>query len=172
MTGIVYTLVMGHGTLLICRHDEGQTMVIAKHVRLRDRLRVRLGAVQLDRLLAAGEPPEVSPAMELRARDLIGPRTRRRMGRALQQVARQGDRKPSVVRAPTSRGAVAEAREELGLLAARLLAPAPVEARGVAQVRLLLSDGAGPLYWARRSGELRRRINEAREALEPRAAAL
>jgi hypothetical protein len=77
-----------------------------------------------------------------------------------------------VVRAPTSREAVAESCDELGLLAARLLAPAPVEARGVAQVRLLLSDGAGPLYWARRPGELRRRVREAREALEPGAGAL
>ena len=31
--------------------------------------------------------------------------------------------------------------------AERLTGPRPVSARGVARLRLLLSDGAGPMYW-------------------------
>ena len=41
---------------------------------------------------------------------------------------------------------VREAQPELEDLIDRLLAPVPVPARGVALVRLLLRDGAGPLF--------------------------
>jgi hypothetical protein len=46
---------------------------------------------------------------------------------------------------------VQSARGELIALADRLERPGPVRVMGVAQVRLLLGDGSGPLY-CRRSG--------------------
>src|SRR4051812_11417562 len=54
-----------------------------------------------------------------------------------------------------------------GPAARRLLATAPVDVRGVAQARVLLSDGSGPLFWRRSPESLRARIREAIEALEP-----
>jgi len=33
-------------------------------------------------------------------------------------------------------------------VASRLLAPRPVSAHGVARLRLLLSEGTGPMYWS------------------------
>jgi hypothetical protein len=45
-----------------------------------------------------------------------------------------------------SRGSVWAAREELRRLAEMLEDPGPVAAGGVAQARILLTDGTGPLY--------------------------
>ncbi len=64
---------------------------------------------------------------------------------------------------------VKEARPELERLARRLADPDPVDARGVALTKALLSDGAGPLYWARSPESLGARLREAFGALEPRA---
>jgi hypothetical protein len=64
---------------------------------------------------------------------------------------------------------VKEARPELERLARRLADPDPVDARGVALTTALLSDGAGPLYWARSPESLGARLREAFGALEPRA---
>ena len=59
------------------------------------------------------------------------------------------------------------AAAELRTLAGRLLAPAPVAARGVATTRLLLTDGAGPLYWGDATTDLRACICQAISALDP-----
>ena len=64
---------------------------------------------------------------------------------------------------------VKEARPELERLARRLADPDPVDARGVALTKALLSDGAGPLYWARSPESLGARLREAFAALEPSA---
>ena len=61
---------------------------------------------------------------------------------------------------------VKEARPELERLARRLADPDPVDARGVALTKALLSDGAGPLYWARSPESLGARLREALAALE------
>jgi hypothetical protein len=62
---------------------------------------------------------------------------------------------------------VRAAAGEFQALADRLLSPAPLPARGVAQARLLLGDGGGPLY--RRTGrdDLRARVAETLQALNP-----
>jgi hypothetical protein len=45
----------------------------------------------------------------------------------------------------------------------------PVDTRGVALTEALLSDGSGPLFWARSPESLGARLREALAALEPRA---
>jgi len=64
---------------------------------------------------------------------------------------------------------VREARPELERLARRLAEPDPVDPRGVALTKALLSDGAGPLFWDRSTESLEARLREAFAALEPRA---
>src|SRR4051794_462712 len=116
-----------------------------RRVRLRDRLAARLGAQALDRRLADGVAPERSPALSLRARRLIAPGTAAMLARSLRRLVRDarvegGGRG----RMPVRRGVVRAAAAELDELAARLVAPQPAAARGIAQVRLLLTDGRGP----------------------------
>jgi hypothetical protein len=64
---------------------------------------------------------------------------------------------------------VARAAGELLALADRLERPDPVDVRGVAQVSVLLTDGAGPLHCNRGAGRLIAAARAAGEALAPRA---
>ena len=57
--------------------------------------------------------------------------------------------------------------ETLGDLAERLVSPGPLGARGLAQVRLLVTDGASPLYWRGATEDLHAFAARALEALEP-----
>src|SRR6266568_3472745 len=65
------------------------------------------------------------------------------------------------------RACVVEAAPELARLASRLQAVGPVEAKGVAQVRVLLSDGTGPLYDGAAPEDLRAAALGALAALAP-----
>ena len=144
------------------RRDSGS----ARGIRVRDRLIARWGSMKLDRALAAGTPPETSAALRLRAQALLAPRTRRTLGRALERVVAEPAPAPLLgARVPVRRSEVRGARDDLRLLAQRLAAPAPVDVRGVAKVRVLLSDGSGPLFWGRSPDELSGRIRQAIEAL-------
>jgi hypothetical protein len=139
-----------------------------RRVRLRDRLRARLRAYSLDRRLAEGEPPESDAALSLRARRLVAPRTAALLAAALQRVLRDAV-VPQAARPggmPTRRGAVRDAAAEIDDLARRLVAPAPVSVRGIAQVGLLVSDGTGPLYSALAHEDLVAAVRRARAALE------
>jgi hypothetical protein len=141
--------------------------VFTQRIRIRDRLRARLGAFRLDRAIAAGAAPDTDAALTLRAEKLLDERTRRQLGSALWKASTQVDPRPIGTRVSPSRRALLDASDLLNRLALRLLAPAPVEARGVAHARLLLSDGSGPLFWSRRSAQLRERAWRALEELEP-----
>ncbi len=154
---------------LVLLNSEAKGSIIVPHrVRVRDRLRVFFGGNELDRRLASGVRPEESVALELRAQELITRRTRTELGQSLRRTARQRDPALSLTRAPVRRQAVAESGDLLLEVADRLLAPAPVAVSGVAKVRVLLSDGCGPLFDKRREGELRSDVIDAAEALEPR----
>lgn len=165
MTGIGYTPVM---QVALLQEGPRSSFIVPHRVRLRDRLRARLRSVELDRALAAGARPEQSAALELRARNLIAARTRSEFGHSIRRIARPSRSAPSVVRVPAAGTTLADSDHLLHRLARRLLAPAPVDARGMAQVRLLLSDGSGPLFDRRRASELGLRLEAATQALEPR----
>jgi hypothetical protein len=62
---------------------------------------------------------------------------------------------------------VLEARAALLALARRLRAPEPTAARGVAMVRLLLTDATSPLYQPAGQGTLGRQVRAAAAAMEP-----
>lgn len=66
-----------------------------------------------------------------------------------------------------SPGARLLATEALEALADRLLGSAPVDARGIAQLQLLLRDSSSPLYYRLRAGDLEQALREADDALEP-----
>jgi hypothetical protein len=86
---------------------------------------------------------------------------RRRLARQILRIARESNGSRGV-RVPV----VSDAADDLERLAQRLLAPGPVAARGVARSRLLLTDGAGALYWRRAAVDLRAAVEEALEGLE------
>jgi hypothetical protein len=150
-------------TLLLS--DAGR--VTWRRARSRDRLLCRLDRHRLDERLAGGASPDASVALSLRARSLIGMRLRRDLARTLQRVlcdAQCADhRYHSVV--PVCRAGVVRCRIMIEELAAQLTQPGPVDARGVAMLRLLLTNGASPLYSRFDDGGLDRSLRAALGAL-------
>jgi hypothetical protein len=140
---------------------------------LRDRLAARLRAGALDDELARGVAPEASVALLLRARTLIAPCTRAGLARQIERIL--GDAMSSCVwvisQVTPRRREVLDAAEELHALAHRLVEPGPVSATGVARVRLLLTDGTGPLYFHGARDGLRSIASSALDSLEPRVPA-
>jgi hypothetical protein len=123
---------------------------------LNQQLRVRLQRARLDRDLAVGSSPQRSPLHALRARQLADPRVRSELAGSLRDIVDDAMQPQAVlnpVRLSRSIVLVSLRQEEVrawqeGLLglAQRLEGRAAVNPCGVARVKLLLSDGAGPLY--------------------------
>ena len=112
-----------------------------------DRLWARLRARRLDRDLARGVPAHGSPALSWRAELLTRPSVTHELGaqlRALVSEAHDPGRALLRVHADPQRLVSVEA--DLRRLASRLDAARPSHPAGVAKVRLLLTDGTGPLY--------------------------
>lgn len=155
-------------TLLVTRRPSS-SYVSCKRGGLGRRVLTRLRAWSLDTQLARGACPDSSAALSLRAHQLIGFTERRRLTREIASVLREAARDPYIGgwEAPICRVQVLAARTDLCELAERLLTPSPVDARGVAQVQMLLRDGGGPVYRRTYRGELQRAVRAAIEALEP-----
>ncbi len=116
---------------------------------LRDRIFARLRAPSLDRELRAGCVPWRSPAHAARALQLTGDRHRRGLARSLEHLVEHAEKPPArflsaVV--PPCREQVREAMPLILAISSRLRSGEPVDGRGVARLRALLSDGAGPCY--------------------------
>lgn len=138
--------------------------------RVYERLMTRVQAWRLDAAIANGADPDSSAALSLRANRLISRRTRRSMSRGIGRLLEQSRRPPHPFNesAPICWRQVALARPVLQELAMRLAGPAPVDARGVAKLQLLLTDGTSPLFsWPEVDG-LEALLATALEALEPR----
>ncbi len=135
---------------------------------LRDRVMVRARAFTLDTELARGASPEASTRLALRAQRLVGMRSRRELARGLQRVVADAARADASRWPPAAvcRDRVRAAAAEFQALAGRLLSPAPLPAGGVAQVRVLLSDGGGPLYRRGCRDDLRARVTGAIRSLD------
>ncbi len=174
MTGVSLLVVMRfptnreHTTVLVTKGAAGD-LLVAERPRFRDRLAARWHPRRLDRALADGTPPEASPALALRARELTELSQRRSIAGALRRVLRESREgaRTSYGRVVPDRARVAAAGDELSLLADALDGPGPVAAPGVAQAWILLTDGTGPLYNSRSRTSLCARA--ARAATELRA---
>lgn len=135
----------------------------------RERLSARARAGSLDRQLAAGTPPETTALLALRAATLVRPKVRHRFARSLQQIMRyaaSAGPHRSVVLTPLTCRNILNAAVELNRLTERLVSPCPVSARGVAMVEILLTDGAGPLYYPARASQLPASVGAAMDALD------
>jgi hypothetical protein len=144
--------------------------VIAREATRREWVLARLHGARLDHELACGASPEASAEIALRAQYLVRPQTRRMLAQTLRRILAEAARGRTApvgpLPLPTRRRVVA-ARRELETLIERLLAPCPVPACGVAKVRVLVTEGCGPLYHPAGPGDLRTCLVEAANALEP-----
>ena len=136
---------------------------------MRARAIARLRRSELDAVLAAGVSPDSSAALSLRAHTLIGAPTRTcwRGGSARSSAP------PTVPSPPwkpafrcAARLCVAPGRS-FDELACLLDSSAPVDAGGVARLRLLLIDGSSPFYRRAVAADLTDALLATTEALEP-----
>jgi hypothetical protein len=152
--------------VLIHEDPDGDTVGL-RRVRLRDRLAGILRAHDLDRQLAEGVPPERSAALSLRARRLLRPSTAVMLSRGVQRVLHDiQTHEPGGGRMPVRRQAVRAVAGDLERLARRLVSPQPIGVAGLARVRLLLSDGSGPLFSSRAREDLSAAVARALAGLE------
>jgi hypothetical protein len=135
----------------------------------RERLLARLRAGSLDRQLATATTPETSPLLAVRATAIVRPATRNEFARSLQRALRRaaapGPHRPVALCASARRNLL-NAADDLRRLIDRLRSPCPVSAQGMAMVHILLTDGAGPLYYPADANELPASVHEAIKALD------
>ncbi|MGN6170279.1 MAG: hypothetical protein ACTHQQ_19225 [Solirubrobacteraceae bacterium] len=155
-------------TPLLIAGSEPSAITICRY-HLRDRVLARLHASRIDRALAAGVSPDSSAATSVRAHELIGMRTRQTLSGDLRDLISQA-RAPAlrVNAVPICRRKIIAAQELIEATASRLVEDRPVSARGVAQIRLLLTDGLSPVYGDPNGRDLLPLVRAAMAALEPR----
>ena len=132
------------------------------------RVRARVHERQSDRALASGISPDSSARLSVRAHQLIGCPTRAALARAIRRLVDDAGRpaRPMSFNVAICRSKVRRSRHTLEDLADRLLSDGPLDARGLAQIHLLLNDGAGPLYDRPTADDLAPALKRAIAALE------
>jgi len=110
-----------------------------------------------------------SPMHAARARQLTNARTRRTLARSLERLAEQADTPRPPFRTAVvqpCRPQVREARPQMLTIAQRLRSNAPVGVCGIARLRALLANGAGPCYAPSHADALNAELQEIADGLE------
>jgi hypothetical protein len=128
--------------------DDAPRPDITEPASMTTRLAERLFAARFDRQLVAGVAPNPHSPLAVHVSRLAAAAERRALATTLRDAIIEAHSRRAVVssRIPLDRSAVAAAAETIDRVRMRLHAPRPVSARGVARLRLLLADGAGPMY--------------------------
>jgi hypothetical protein len=151
--------------VLLAQHGGG---ISARRVGLVQRIAARWHEGGLDRDLADGAAPESSTSRAVHADRLARPAERRQLASYLLSLEQAAVAPPvGRSRVPMCRDRVRQARTELDALAERLSSGGPIDVRGVAMTRVLLSDGNGPVFQRRNQTDLRVALRAALAALEP-----
>jgi hypothetical protein len=130
------------------------------------RVTARLRASQLDRQLAVGVPAPAGSALAVHQARLTSVAEREAIARALRLTVRDARTggTPRSSRIPVDPSNIAAAEDLIDAITLRLHSPRPVSARGMARLRVVMSDGCGPLYRYGR-GDLTGRLGAALAAL-------
>jgi hypothetical protein len=115
---------------------------------LRARALARVLAHALDGQLAEGVVPWFSRVHAARSIQLTSSRSRRALARSLEALLAEAHSPGNPPRAavPPCREQVRGARAQILSISAKLRSRSPADPRGVAKLRMLLSDGASPIY--------------------------
>ncbi|MDT5197803.1 MAG: hypothetical protein QOH20_4557 [Mycobacterium sp.] len=110
--------------------------------------RARLFAARYDRQIENGVSPAPGSPLAVHRMRLTSPRERDDLERALRVAVHDADFASHFnARVPVRSVAVHDCAEVIDAVCDRLADPFPVRPRGMARLRILLSDGRGPLYW-------------------------
>jgi len=118
------------------------------HPSLTTRLQARVFAGRLDRAIESGRIPSPGSPLAVHTARVTSAAEREALARSLRHaLAEAGGDGPGVaLRIPVDPGRIAVCRNVIDDITLRLHAPRPVRPRGMARLRMLLSDGTGPLY--------------------------
>jgi hypothetical protein len=130
------------------------------------RVTARLRACRLDRQLAVGVPAPSGSALAVHQERLTSAAEREAIARTLRHLVREAHTGGplSSSRIPVHPDNVLAAEDLIDAITLRLHSPRPISARGVARLRVVLSDGCGPMYRYGR-GDLSGRLGAALAAL-------
>ena len=112
------------------------------------RLTARLRADRFDHQLAVGVAAPAGSALAVHQARLMSTGEREAIARSLRQAV--SDAHSGAVfssRIPVHPRNIVAAEALIDTITLRLHSPHPVQARGMARLRRVLSDGAGPFYW-------------------------
>jgi hypothetical protein len=145
--GGIRWLTISMSTLLLTDPTNPRCIVPSRS-RASTRLWTHLRSRRLDRALASYVSPDSSAALSLRARALIGATSRAGLAGSVRRLINEAEHpmSPLTFHVPICRAKILRSSETLDALADRLASTEPVDACGVARVRLLLTDGSGPIY--------------------------
>lgn len=156
------------------RQTAGHTLVLGdpfvlRPVRLADRLRARAYGASLDQRLAAGCAPESSLLLAARAHRIVALPHRESLARSWAHLLQMARRSSAIgTRAvPLNTAAILAAEPAIRELIARLAAPLPVTAQGVAAATLPLTNAASPVYRRLGPGSLADALDAAITQLDP-----
>jgi hypothetical protein len=112
------------------------------------RVTARLRAYQYDRQLAVGVPAPAGSALAVHQARLTSLAEREAVALALRLAVHDAHSGllPFSSRIPLHPSNIAAAENLIDTITLRLHSPRPVSARGMARLRLVLSDGCGPMY--------------------------
>jgi hypothetical protein len=122
----------------------------------------------LDRELAVGVRAQISEAHGARAAQLTADRSRRSVAHSLDRLIERAERPASrfqMTPAPC-REQVGHANGMIGAIADRLRSAEPLDARGVARLKWLLSDPTGPCYAPSGTDALRVALHDIAKSLD------
>ena len=130
------------------------------------RVVARLRAGHFDRLIAVGVPAPTGSAQAAHETRLTSSTERESIARSLRTTVADARRRGVLLssRLPLHVPNITAAEDVIDAVTLRLHSPRPVNARGMARLRQILSDGTGPLYRYGR-GDLRGRLGAALAAL-------
>jgi hypothetical protein len=115
------------------------------------RVTARMRAYRLDRQLAVGVPAPAGSALAVHQSRLTSAAEREAVARALRKAVHDARvahaaSAPLSSRIPAHSNNIAAAEDLIDTITLRLHSPRPVNARGMARLRVVLSDGSGPMY--------------------------
>ena len=113
------------------------------------RLTARVRAGSYDRLLSVGVTPEPGSPLAAHCARLTSRTERHAIARSLRRAVREVHEPTATTwssRIPPNVPNITAAEELIDRVTQRLHSPRSISARGMARLRLVLSDGAGPLY--------------------------
>jgi hypothetical protein len=128
----------------------------------RTRIVARARATRIDGELARGTPSWSTVSHATRALQLTGDRSRGVLARSLEILVEQSERpaRPFSAAIPVCREQVRAALAEIMAISALLRSGQPVDARGIAMLRAVLTDGGGPCYVRSHPAALTMRLQE------------